>query len=480
MNALPASRTAVLSLAAALTAGPPRVAVARDLGWAIVGHQVDRIAAGREQIFVLGGGEVLTLDAQGRVVARCAGFAAPPRAERRPLLGAPDADEVLRSAGLPDDDSTPEAEEALEDEGLGKRRRAPLSPDAGIVPRSLAAGATAVWIATSAGVFRGDDAGCQPAGLAGRDLLLVTAARGEVMTATEDLLFRRADDDDDANDEGADDPKDDSDTFTVVAGLAEPPRALALDAAGAALVADDDGVLLVGRDGAVERILDRATDALAVCDGDAVALADDGVYRWSPGNTPTRTGDRPPVRGIGCGPTPELRWIATGLGVWTSPDAASWTERTETLGRRVAGAATVGNRTWLALDDRLAAVDLTRAEEGSGAGGPTPAFVAGAGPAPISNRRLLPPTLPWPWVSALFAAERRTPDRLGWEAMLLLTFPLGRNGSRQGDPTALAAERIRRDEALARDETDLESDPAGDIETDARLEVLQQEREALR
>ncbi len=495
MNALPASRTPVLAhvvalavaLMAALAAGAPRVAAARELGWSLTGRPVDRIAGAEERgearIFVLGGGEVLTFDAEGRAVARCAGFTAPPRATRRSLLGAPDADEVLGAAGLPDDDSTPEAEEALEDEGLGRRRRAASSADAGIVPRSLAAGATGVWIATSSGAFRGDDTGCRPAGLDGRDLLLVAASSGGVVMATEDLLFRRVDHDDDTDDDTDDDSDgaaDAGDSFTVSAGLAERPRALALDAAGAALVADDDGVLQIGADGTVARILDRPTDALAVCGGQAVALADDGVYGWSPGTTPARTGDRPPVRGLGCGPTPEVRWIATGLGVFTSADAATWTERTETLGRRVAGAATVGARTWLAIDDRLSPLDLTAAGAAGRAGGLPDAFAAGAGMAPISNRRLLAPTLPWPWVTALFAAERRTPDRRRWEVMLLLTFPLGRGGSRQGAPTALGAERIRRDEALAREETDLATDPAGDVEIDARLEALHQEREALR
>ena len=44
------------------------------------------------------------------------------------------------AAGLPDDDSTPEAEEALEDEGLGPKRRTHLQPqsDAGILPHALA------------------------------------------------------------------------------------------------------------------------------------------------------------------------------------------------------------------------------------------------------------------------------------------------------------------------------------------------------
>jgi hypothetical protein len=332
----------------------------------------------------------------------------------------------------------------------------------------LAASSSEVWIATSSGVFLGDEAGCRPVGLDGRDLLLVATARGQVMAATEDLLFRRAAEAGDGDG-----------TFTVLAGLAERPRALAIDAAGAALVADDDGVQVVGSDGAVARILDRPTDALAVCGGEAVALSDDGVYRWLPGGAPVRTGDRPPIRAIGCGSAPEVSWIGTGLGVWTSADAATWRERSETLGRRVAGAATLGDRTWLAIDDQLSVVDLTARAQGDETA-PRARGRSTAGPPPLSNRRLVAPALPWPWVTALFGAEQRTPDRRGWEVMLLVTFPLGRARTRQGEATALAAERIRRDEALAREETDLEMDPAGDEETDAHLQVLQQEREALR
>src|SRR5207248_9663465 len=151
------------------------------------------------------------------------------------------------------------------------------------------AGAGEVWLATSSGVFRAGETGCRSAGLGGRDLLLVAAAPGAVRVATEELLFRRASDD--ASGAGEEDG-----AFTVLAGLAERPRALAIDAAGATLVADDDGVEVVGGDGAVERILDHPTDALAVCGGEAVALADDGVYRWVPGGAPVRTGDRPPIR----------------------------------------------------------------------------------------------------------------------------------------------------------------------------------------
>jgi hypothetical protein len=471
MNALPLSRTAILAVTAALAGAAPRAA-AHPRPEIVSGHAVDGLAAGPGHLFVLAGGEVRTLDSEGRIVGRCAAFASPPRADHPPRMGVPDADEVLRAADLPDDDSTPAAEEALEDEGLGRRPRGLPLPDAGVVPRTLAARGADVWIATSSGVFRGDETGCRPAGLDRRDALLVAAAGGAVMVATEDLLFRRAIDDTSTGEE--------DDSFTVTAGLAERPRALAIDAAGAALVADDEGVQVVGGDGAVERILDRPTDALAVCGGEAVALADDGVYRWLPGSPPVRTGDRPPIRALGCGPSPEVRWVATGLGVWTSADAAIWAERSETLGRRVAGAATLGDRTWLALDDQLSVLDLTARTERDRLGAPPGGPVTRAGPAPISNRHLGAPALPWPWVTALFGAEQRTPARRGWEVMLLVTFPLGRIRNGQANAAALAAERIRRDEALAREQTDLEMDPAGDAETDARLDALLQEREALR
>jgi hypothetical protein len=158
----------VLALAAVL-AGASRAA-AHPLGATTISQPVDGLVAGADRLFVLAGGEVRTLDALGRTLARCAAFAAPPRAERHPPVGARDTDEVLRAAGVPDDDSTPEAAEALEDEGLARHpSRLPLA-DVGVVPRRLAAGTSKVWIATSSGVFLGDETGCRTAGLDGRDL----------------------------------------------------------------------------------------------------------------------------------------------------------------------------------------------------------------------------------------------------------------------------------------------------------------------
>ncbi len=271
----------------------PRRAAALEAPQVMTAHPVNRVVAGANRLFALSGTEVRTLDGDGQTLGRCDRFAAPPQSERRTALGAPDAEETLRAAGLPDDDSTPEAEEALEDEGLAPKRRTRPRPesDAGILPRALATSGPAsdvVWIATSSGVFRGNENGCLPAGLDGRDLLLVAAADGAVVAATDDLLFKRAPQVDNDNDQDSNESAANGATFTVVAGLTERPRALALGADGAAIVADDDGVLVIGGDETMERIIDRPTDAVAVCGGVSLALADDGVYSWRPGIAPVR------------------------------------------------------------------------------------------------------------------------------------------------------------------------------------------------
>jgi hypothetical protein len=487
----PAAIAAATLVAATLATLPPRRAAGLEARQVMTGHPLDRIVAGANRLFALGGGEVRTFDGDGETLGRCAGFAPPPATGRRAALGGLEPDEVLRAAGLPDDDSTPEAEEALEDEGLESKRRTGPQPqsDGGILPHAIAAGGTsdAVWIATSAGLFRGDENGCLPAGLDGRDLLLVAAAGGALVAATDTLLFRRAPNLD--GDGGGGDGDGDGATFTAVSGLTERPRALALAADGAALVADDGGILMIGGDGTTARILDRPTDAVAVCGDVAIALSDDGVYRWTAGTAPARTSDRPPIRAIACGPPGPERWIGSGLGIWTSPDGTTWTERTEGLGRRVTGAATVGRRVWLAIDDELVAFDPTRGEQEvrRSALSATP-----DGFAPVPTRHLLPPTLPWPEITALFGLGRR-PDRRSWQVMMLLTFPLGRAAGRHVDPTALAAESARRDQALAREEIDLAAEPEGGtndgetndeeldrLEREARLDSLRREREALR
>ena len=237
---------------------------------------------------------------------------------------------------------------------------------------------------------------------------------------------------------------------------------------------------IVGPENSSTRILDRPTDAVAVCGDVAAALSNDGVYTWSPGVPPVRVGDRPPARTLACGRAASERWIATGVGVWTSADGATWVERPEMLGRSVAGAAIVGDRLWLAVDDGLVALDASApADEGSATAARwTMEPPSGAGLRALPTRRLIAPAIPWPWVTAAFGTER-TPDRHAWSVMVLLTFPLGRLGGRRGNPTALADELVQRDLALAAEQADLRAASSGD-EVDARLAAVLQEREALR
>jgi len=446
------------------------------------GRRIDRLVAGPSRLFALRGGELVTFDEVGQPLGRCKGFVAPPSHEAHAALGTPDAEEVLRAAGLPDDDSTPEAEDALADEGLGPRHRNRPAPEVGTEPRALAAmpAADAVWIATSSGIFRGDENGCATAGLEGRDLVAVAASDRVVIAASDDLLFRReAGGNGDPGDSDGDGGED-GETFTVASGLTSRPRALAVGPDGEAIVADDDGVSIVGPDDTSTRILDRASDAVAVCGTVVAVLSSDGVYTWSPGAPPTRVGDRPPARALVCGRTADERWIATGVGVWTSADGATWVERPETLGRSVAGAATLGDRVWLAVDDGLIAVDASRAV----ADPPTSEALStieppgAAGLRALPTGRLIRPAIPWPWVTAVLDSER-TPDRRVWSVMVLLTFPLGRMGAGRIDPASLASELVKRDLALAAEETDLRAAPSSD-EIDARLAAVRQEREALR
>ena len=141
----------------------------------------------------------------------------------------------------------------------------------------------------------------------------------------------------------------------------------------------------------------------------------------------------------------------------------------------------MGERTWLAIDNGLSAIDLAAAPSDRPRAGGSFAFGTPAAPgfAPLRPPHLVAPTLPWPQVTAMFGAEQ-TIDRRVWEHMLLLTFPLERAAGRRVDPTLVAAELARRDAALAREQTELTAAPGDGDERDARLDAVLNEREALR
>ena len=423
---------------------------------AAAAEPLTHLVAGRAALHALRGNTVVSFDASGYESWRCDGFEAPPERVARTHAAAVDADAALTLAGLPDDEpDTPEAEDALADEGLVIRRKLAPAVAAAIVVRALAAADISddLWIATSAGLYRGRDGACPRQALAGRDVLAVAAAADTVLVATADLLWRGAD--------GA--------TPRVIAGLTHRPRAMVAIDDVRGYVADDDGVLEIGRYGVRGRVLDRATAAIAFCGGVVLALARDGTYRWTPGQPPARAGDSPPARALACGTDANTRFVATGDGLFTSRDGATWIERIEGRGRVVAGAAAAGDRLWLAIDDRLVALDGHRQRAA-----PSP-HRAEVRMAPLDTGRLVAPPAPWPQVSLVFAAQR-TPSRFGWSVVALFAFPLERAVTAGGDRRRLAAEWLQRDAALAAEATRLSASE----EDTALLRVVEQEREALR
>jgi hypothetical protein len=246
-------------------------------------------------------------------------------------------------------------------------------------------------------------------------------------------------------------------------------------------VADDDGVVEIGIAGAARLILDRGGAVLAGCDGDALALAGDGVWAWRVDAAAARVGDRPLARTLACGDGAGARFIAVGDNVYASADGARWTERPALPGRTFA-AATIGNRIWLATDTGAMPLDELSTVPFAGAAGPTSprALPPPLPPAlsPLPTRRLLEPVFPWPQVAIVFTAER-TPLRQGWSLVALVVFRLQPSAA-AADGRRVAAALVQRDAALAAQEMELAAAPADEPSRNARLRALHQEREALR
>jgi hypothetical protein len=438
-----------------------RSRLGRD-GDASVGR-VEKVVADRDRLAALTGRVVALFDGEGRSRGRCGGLEPEAARPERDRVGALDADEVLAAAGLPDDDDSSDAEDALADEGIGSqgigsRRRRRAAAGVPPLPRDLAAGPfeEAIWIATSDGLYRASADGCSRAALAGRDLVAAAVGAGVVAVASDSLLWRF-----DVSTSMA----------TVAGGLPLRPRALAVAEGGRILIADDDGVLEARPGAEPVRLLDRTADALAFCGGTLLVLADDGVYA-DRGGTLGRVGDRPPARALTCGAPAGPLFLASGVGLWSTSDGASWSEHPGALGRSVSAAAVSGERIWMAADGQLVTLD-------DEAPAPTePISLGGSAGALFPRARLVPPAFSWPLLTFVLAAEQ-TQTRVGWTAVVLLTFPLGRRRGAGPGPTDLAAELVRRDAALAATELALAS-RASDDESVARAQALEQERIALR
>jgi len=425
-------------------------------------ERISGLVAGATRLFALRANRVVSFDAAGRERESCSRFEAPPPDRPRPAASAIDVDEALRLAGLPDDDpDSAEAEDVIDDEGLTPRRRRRTQTQPGVVARALAASPASddVWIATSAGIYRGSGGACRRVALPDRDTIAIAAGDGAVAVATEDLLWRSAGD-------GG---------LRVVAGLTTRPRALAVVDAEHTLVASDDGVVEIGPFGVARPVLDRGTDALAVCGGTALALADDGVWSWTGDAPAERAGDRPAIRTVTCGDGGGARFVGAGGGFYTSPDGAAWHEEGAPADRLVGDSAALAGRIWVAVGDHVLPLEDVRAQtlDFSAVGAALPPLP------PLAPRRFESPLVPWPQLTVVFV-EQRTPLRDGWSLVVLLRFRLGRTAAAGEDRRQLAAELVRRDAALAAEEQRLSTATDDDPSRTARLRATRQEREALR
>jgi hypothetical protein len=468
-RAHPFRRLVLLALLAPLAPRPARAAPrAPDLGPAPSG-QIVELTAGDRRLFALRDADVLTFDAGGTPIGRCASFGGAVERARGRRPGAPEPDEILRDAALPDDDSTLAAEEALEDEDAGEasRRARPIAAPRPVVPRALAAAGGVAWAATSDGLYRVDPDGCRRAGLAGRALLAVAARATAVVAASADALFVAA-----LADGGAPEALP---AFRPLAPLSTGPRALALDGRGAVLVADGRGIARVGPDGSLSRLLDSPADALATCGALVAALAGDAVYLWD-GARLRRAGQRPPGRRLGCGDGPARRWIAVGAGLWASADARAWSAQPGALGATVTAAAALAGRLWIASEDGL--LPLEPSPDGPRPGPPSGFFGASS----TRSRAAAPASWLWPEVITSILVDR-TPLRRTVTAFVLLRFAFGRSPPPAGDRAAVAGLALRRDAALARAQllaaAAQSPDPVASDELAARQRLLADAREAL-
>jgi hypothetical protein len=366
----------------------------------VVGEPVTRVVPAGPGVAVLRRSGAWLLDGDGRAGARCLGGDQPADSPRRADRTALASDEVLREAGFSDDDESSEAEAMVDDEGAAPRaahRRGPASEARAL---DLAGADGAVWIGADDGVWRLDLATgrCARVGLPGHAVQHVAAAGAAVVAVSGATVWRGG-----------------GDSFEVAAVLPSPARAATVTGDGTILVADDDGVVEIGPARTLRRVLEGRVEALITCGPVVYALTSDGAYRLN-GADVDRLGSPPPARALACA-WPRL--LAAGLGLWASPDGASWTEEPVGLGRAFAGVAFAAGRPWLAGTDGLF-VPVPERDE---------ALVAGDGPRPHLRRRAASPPL-WaalrPHLAVVFDDWTESQGRAGWRLWMALTLTLDR------------------------------------------------------
>ena len=431
-----------------------------------------RSSAGANTLFALRVERVVAFDGAGREIARCPRFEAPP--PERPAAPAADGRSTpRRRCGWPGCPTTirtrAEAEDVLDDEGLhAEAARATARPTTAIIAHALAASA--------GGRRRLDrDVGgrlsrARPAAARASRCRAATRSRSRrrparSRSATEQsaLALRRRR------------------RVPGRGGLAARPRALAVVDERAHAGRDDDGVLEVGPYGVdAHRARSRRRRARGVRRRGARVRR----RRRLDLDAATR---RPGARATG---RSRVRCrAATGAARASSRPASASTRRPTAppgascargRGARVAAAATVAGRIWLAVDDAVLPARRHAPRPRCRRRRPSRARRRCPGSPPLATARLTTPLFPWPQLTVVFAGAAHAAARRLVASSCSSAFRSGAQQFPRADRRQLAAELVRRDAALAAQELELAAPAGDDPSRTARLRALRQEREALR
>jgi hypothetical protein len=471
----------------ALAATPPSTTVP------VLEGEIHALAIAGDRVAAIRRAEVVVFRASGEMLGRLDHEHGPTPATTTANKGRASAEDVLDLAGIPDDDLESDvAEEALDDEGAGARRRAPTVEPAGDsahgtsdrsagAPRLLAASEHRLWIGGADGLATlaaEPDAPALPlrAVAVGTRRLplsaLAVAPGGDDLAALAGNHVLRS--------------SDGGSSWSLLAVLAARPRAIEISADGSdVFLLDDDGVAIVAHRQRTP-ILDGRAYHLVRCGDELLILAADGVYAWRSDRGLEPRSARIPARRLACAAAAPDLVLALGSDLYASLDGGrTWRVRDDLPAPPIDCLAIGADRLWVGTASGLFVVPLAPPARSDDA---PPDRVEAAPIGALADTRRPPPSLPRasPWagllprVALVAAASATRPGGDRREVWLLLTFPLGRARPRGAQALQLAADRLRRRAALSAELAGLAHAATADEEAAEMLRVVRASLEAVR